>query len=60
MGVVSRMLAGVVVMRYIDFLILFIPIYYSCISSFFEAASLLFVHFSFSFFIYIIFMLLFF
>ena len=34
---------GVVVRRYIDFLILLIPIYSSCICSFF-AASLLFVH----------------
>ena len=37
-------LVGVVVRRYIDFLILLNP-YSSCICSFFAAASLLFVHF---------------
>ena len=37
-------LVGVVVRRYIDFLILLIPIYSSCICSF-AAASLLFVNF---------------
>ena len=48
MGAVSRRwmcLLGVVVRRYIDFLILLISIYSSCICSFFAAASLLFVHF---------------
>ena len=45
------LLLGVVVRRYIDFLILLIPtplvsvLYSSCICSFFTAASLLFVHF---------------
>ena len=37
-------LLAVVVRRYIDFLILLIPPYSSCICSFFAAASLLFVH----------------
>ena len=38
-------LVGVVVRRYIDFLLLLIYPYSSCICSFFAAASLLFVHF---------------
>ena len=39
-------LVGVVVRRYIDFLIIIITYpYSSCICSFFAAASLLFVHF---------------
>ena len=38
-------LVGVVVRRYIDFLLLLIPIYSSCICFFFAAASLLFVLF---------------
>ena len=53
MGVVSRRcvcLVGVVVRRYIDFLILLIPT--PLVSVFFAAASLLFVHF-FWFFLYI-------
>ena len=37
-------LVGMVLRRYIDFLILLIPSYSSCICSFLEAASLLFVH----------------
>ena len=51
MGVVSRMWMwvesmGVVVRRYIDYFILLIPTYSSCIYLFFfAAASLLFVHF---------------
>ena len=48
-------LLGVVVRRYIDFLILLIPTPLVSRCSFFTAASLLFVHFfkCFSFFIYI-------
>ena len=42
-------LVGVVVRMYADFLILLIPIYSSCICSFFAAASLLFVHLIFFF-----------
>ena len=38
-------LVGVVVRRYIDFLIIITYPLYSCICSFFAAASLLFVHF---------------
>ena len=41
-------LLGVVVRRYIDFLILLIPIYSSCICTFFPATSLIFVHFNIS------------
>ena len=46
MGVVSKRgvcLVGVVVRRYIDFLILLIP--NPLVPAFFEAASLLFIHF---------------
>ena len=38
-------LVGVVVRRYIDFLIILIPIYSTCISSFLQQHPYIFVHF---------------